>query len=55
MDMTRGVRDDAWRRYLVLILDGLRPRGDAPTPLLGPPLELGLVNDCTRRTRPRRR
>ncbi|MDX6388582.1 MAG: hypothetical protein QOD85_2384, partial [Gaiellaceae bacterium] len=25
MDMTRGASDDAWRRYLTLILDGLRP------------------------------
>jgi AcrR family transcriptional regulator len=55
MDMTRGVSDDAWRRYLALILDGLRPRRDGPTPLPVAALEHGLVDDCMRNTRPRRR
>ncbi|MGH3169324.1 MAG: hypothetical protein ACRDN0_26015 [Trebonia sp.] len=31
MDATRGSAPDAWRRYLALQLDGLRPQG-APLP-----------------------
>ena len=54
MDMTRGVSQDAWRRYLTLILDGLRPQRDAPTPLPVAALERGLVDSCMR-TRLRRR
>jgi AcrR family transcriptional regulator len=54
MDMTRGVSQDAWRRYLTLILDGLRPRRDAPTPLPVAALEHDLVDSCMR-TRLRRR
>jgi AcrR family transcriptional regulator len=54
MDMTRGVSQDAWRRYLTLILDGLTPRRDAPTPLPVAALEHDLVDGCMR-TRLRRR
>lgn len=36
-DVTRGVRPDAWRRSLALLLDGLRVRSDEPTPA-PPPL-----------------
>jgi AcrR family transcriptional regulator len=55
MDMTRGVSDDAWRRYLTLILDGLRPRRDGATPLPVAALGRGMVDDCMRSARPRRR
>jgi AcrR family transcriptional regulator len=55
MDMTRGVSDEAWRRYLTLILDGLRPRRDGPTALPVAALEHGLLDDCMRSARPRRR
>ena len=55
MDMTRGVSDDAWRRYLTLILDGLRPRRDGPTALPAAALEHRLLDDCMRSPRPRRR
>jgi AcrR family transcriptional regulator len=55
MDMTRGVSDDAWRRYLTLILDGLRPRRDTATPLPVEALEHGLLDGCMRSARPRRR
>jgi AcrR family transcriptional regulator len=54
MDMTRGVSQDAWRRYLTLILDGLRPRRDGPTPLPVAALEHDLVDGCMRSTRARR-
>ena len=54
MDMTRGISQDAWRRYLTLILDGLRPQRDAPTPLPVAALEHGAVDSCMR-TRTRRR
>jgi AcrR family transcriptional regulator len=33
------VRPEVWRRYLGLLLDGLRVRRDAPTPLPIPPLD----------------
>jgi len=36
MDRTHDVEPDVWRRYLGLVLDGLRPR--APTPLAAPAL-----------------
>lgn len=41
VDFTRGVSPAAWRRHLELVLDGLRVRRDAPTPLPEP----GLVDD----------
>jgi AcrR family transcriptional regulator len=34
------VRPDVWRRHLVLVLDGLRTRRDAPTPLPAEPLSV---------------
>lgn len=37
-DFTRGADPDAWRRQLAMLLDGLRVRGDGPSPLPGPPL-----------------
>jgi hypothetical protein len=36
MDRARDVSPELWRRYLTLVLDGLRP--DAPTPLPVAPL-----------------
>jgi hypothetical protein len=36
MDATRDVAPDAWRRYLALLLDGLRPEAAHPLPV--PPL-----------------
>lgn len=38
IDFTHDVAPEAWRRVLALVLDGLRPRRDAPTPLPAPPL-----------------
>ena len=38
-DSTREVDPDQWRRFLTLLLDGLRTRRDAPTPLAPEPLD----------------
>jgi AcrR family transcriptional regulator len=38
LDYTRDVAPDAWRRFLVLILDGMRVAREAPTPLAARPL-----------------
>ena len=38
-DFTHDVAPETWRRMLALVLDGLRPRRDAPTPLPAPPLD----------------
>jgi len=44
-----------WRRYLALVLDGLRARGAAPSPLPGPPLDPPQLDAAMTRWRPRRR
>ena len=38
IDYTGDVAPDVWRRQLAIVLDGLRTRRDAPTPLPTPPL-----------------
>ena len=43
IDMTGDVRPDLWRRYLTIVLDGLRTRRDGPTPLPVPALDLGAL------------
>jgi AcrR family transcriptional regulator len=43
-----------WRRYLTIVLDGLRTRRDRPTPLPVPPLEHGQLELCMRGWRPAR-
>jgi AcrR family transcriptional regulator len=55
MDMTVAVDRDAWRRYLVLAIDGLRPAGAAPTPLPVPALSHDQVADCIRTQHSRHR
>ena len=55
MDTTRGVSQDAWRRYLTLLLDGLRTRRDAPTQLPVTALGHELVGECLRTARAHRR
>jgi AcrR family transcriptional regulator len=54
MDMTGDVSSDVWRRYLAIVLDGLRPARDAPTPLPVAALERDDVASCMRTVRPRR-
>lgn len=38
-DATRDVAPDAWRRLMTIMLDGLRPARDAPTPMPAGPLD----------------
>ncbi|MGC4940576.1 TetR/AcrR family transcriptional regulator [Kribbella sp. DT2] len=38
-EMSRNTSPDLWRRYLALMLDGLRPAGQAPFPVPPPPLD----------------
>jgi AcrR family transcriptional regulator len=43
-----------WRRYLTIVLDGLRTRRDGPTPLPVPALEHGQLELCMQSWRPAR-
>jgi AcrR family transcriptional regulator len=50
-DFTRDVAPDTWRRFLTIVLDGLRTDRAAPSPLSPPPLEPAQVTqvmDCYR-------
>jgi AcrR family transcriptional regulator len=47
MDATRDVAPDAWRRYLALLLDGLRPEAAHPLPV--PPLTASQLRNATPR------
>ena len=38
-DATRDVAPDAWRRLMTIVLDGLRPAREAPTPMPAAPLD----------------
>jgi hypothetical protein len=40
VDCTRNVEPELWRRFLGLLLDGLRTRPDGAEPLPIPPLSL---------------
>lgn len=44
-----------WRRYLTILLDGLRPRRDQPTPLPQPALDHTDLDEAMRTWRPNRR
>jgi AcrR family transcriptional regulator len=46
IDMTRDVSRDAWRRYLTIVLDGLRPARTAPTELTVAALDPHEVELC---------
>lgn len=54
MDLTGAVDRELWRRFLGIVLDGLRPSRDAPTPLAVPALDANGVESCMRAYRPRR-
>jgi AcrR family transcriptional regulator len=54
IDRTRDVEPDLWRRYLGLVLDGLRPARDAPTALPQPALAMAAL-DVVLQTPARRR
>jgi AcrR family transcriptional regulator len=46
-----GVAPEVWRRYLTMLLDGLRPARDSLSPLPGPPLTSDELADLMRRQR----
>jgi AcrR family transcriptional regulator len=52
VDYTRDIEPDAWRRYLTIVLDGLRTRRDAPSPLPTTALDPDQVDDAMRAWRP---
>jgi AcrR family transcriptional regulator len=54
-EYTSDVQPDAWRRILGLILDGMRVRRDAPTPLPAGALGTDDIECAMRDWRPRRR
>ena len=54
IDVAGEVSPDLWRRYLTIVLDGLRTRRDGPTPLPVPALEHGQLETCMQGWRPPR-
>jgi AcrR family transcriptional regulator len=54
MDISSAVSPELWRRYLGMLLDGLRAARPAPTPLAAPALGQDDVTICMRNWRPRR-
>ena len=54
-EMTRHVSPDLWRRYLALVLDGMRPAGADVTPFTVPALEPEEMEKAMRQHAPRRR
>jgi AcrR family transcriptional regulator len=46
MDLTERVEPELWRRYLGILLDGLRPAREAPTPLAVPALDPDAWDRC---------
>ena len=54
-EYTADVQPDAWRRLMGLLVDGLRVRRDAPTPLPVAPLQTEDIECAMREWRPRRR
>ena len=54
IDVAGDVSPDLWRRYLTIVLDGLRARSDGPTPLPVPALEHGQLETCMQGWRPPR-
>jgi AcrR family transcriptional regulator len=54
-DLGGDVAPDLWRRYVALLLDGLRARRDEPTPLPAPPLSDAQLDDAMAGCHGRRR
>jgi AcrR family transcriptional regulator len=52
VDATREIEPDVWRRYLAIVLDGLRTSRAAPTPLPAAPLILAEAEAAMRCWRP---
>jgi hypothetical protein len=53
-EFSQPVNPDVWRRYLALILDGLRAPEHARSPLPGPALTAQQLDDAKRLVRTRR-
>jgi AcrR family transcriptional regulator len=53
--LAQGVNPAIWRRYLTLILDGMRPAREGVTPLPVPALLPGQMEESMRQAAPRRR
>jgi AcrR family transcriptional regulator len=54
IDLAGSESPDLWRRYLTIVLDGLRTRRDGPTPLPVPALAHGQLEACMQGWRPQR-
>ena len=54
IDIAGDVSPDLWRRYLTIVLDGLRTGRDGPTALQVPALEHGQLESCMQGWRPPR-
>jgi AcrR family transcriptional regulator len=54
IDVAGDASRDLWRRYLAIVLDGLRTRRDGPTALPVPALEHGQLESCMQGWRPPR-
>jgi AcrR family transcriptional regulator len=54
IDVAGEVSPDLWRRYLTIVLDGLRTRREGPTELPVPALEHGQLETCMQGWRPPR-
>jgi AcrR family transcriptional regulator len=54
-EYSQQVRPDLWRRYLTILLDGLRPHRDRATPLPQPALDEPALDEAMRSWRPCRR
>jgi AcrR family transcriptional regulator len=53
VDFTRDIEADTWRRFLAIVIDGLRA-GDARTPLPAPALDVDQLDRAMRAWRPMR-
>jgi hypothetical protein len=53
-DYTHDVQPGVWRRYLGLLLDGLRAEPGAPSELKAPPLDVEMLDNAMCAWRPPR-
>jgi AcrR family transcriptional regulator len=54
-DLAQAEAPELWRRYLLLVIDGLRERRDAPTPLTPPALGVPALDRAMAAWKPARR
>jgi hypothetical protein len=55
VDYTREVSPDVWRRFLTIVIDGLRAEPAGPTPMRADPLTDDQVEEAMRSWRPHHR